>query len=56
MDLGPLGFGILPFLFILTTWVIGFAVGLLFIVVAARFATRAVLDEIDKDRRRRGPL
>jgi multisubunit Na+/H+ antiporter MnhC subunit len=54
MELGPLGFGILPLLFILTTWVIGFVVGLLFIVVAARFATRAVLDEIDKDRRRRG--
>jgi hypothetical protein len=35
-------------------WIGTFLVGLLFVVVAARFATRAVLDEIDKDRRRRG--
>ena len=54
MDVGPVGFGILPLLFILMTWVITFLLGLLFVVVAARFATRAVLDEIDKDRRRRG--
>jgi len=35
-------------------WIGTFLVGLLFVVVAARFATRAVLDEIDKDRRERG--
>jgi hypothetical protein len=29
-------------------------VGLLFLVIAARIVTRVVLDEIDKDRRRRG--
>jgi hypothetical protein len=54
VEIGPVGFGMLPFLFILLTWVIAFLLGLLFVVVAARFATRAVLDEIDKDRRRRG--
>jgi len=56
VQVGPVGFGLLPIVFILFTWIIGFLIGLLFIVVAARFATRAVLDEIDKDRRRRGPL
>ena len=38
------------------SWIGFFVIGLLFIVVAARFATRAVLDEIRKDRQRRGPL
>jgi hypothetical protein len=56
VDVGPIGFGLLPIVFILMTWIIAFVIGLLFIVVAARFATRAVLDELDKDRRRRsGP-
>jgi hypothetical protein len=54
VDVGPIGFGLLPIVFILMTWIIAFVIGLLFIVVAARFATRAVLDELDKDRRRRG--
>jgi hypothetical protein len=54
VDVGPVGFGILPLLLFLITWIVGFLIGLLFIIVAARVATRAVLDDIDKDRRRRG--
>ncbi len=56
MSFDGFGFGMLPLIFFLFTWIVFFLVALLFIVVAARFATRAVLDEIDKDRRRRGPL
>ena len=40
-------------LFIVAVW---FVVGLLFLMIAARIVTRVVLSEIDKDRRRRGPL
>jgi len=40
-------------LFIVAVW---FVVGLLFLMIAARIVTRVVLNEIDKDRRRRGPL
>ena len=40
-------------LFIVAVW---FMVGLLFLMIAARIVTRVVLSEIDKDRRRRGPL
>ncbi|OLC20314.1 MAG: hypothetical protein AUH33_04000 [Chloroflexi bacterium 13_1_40CM_68_21] len=53
---GPFDFAFFPLVFILIGWIITFVIGLLFVVLAARFATRAVLDEIDKDRRRRGPL
>jgi len=40
-------------LFIVVVW---FVVGLLFLMIAARIVTRVVRNEIDKDRRRRGPL
>jgi len=40
-------------LFIVAVW---FVVGLLFLMIAARIVTRVVRNEIDKDRRRRGPL
>jgi hypothetical protein len=40
-------------LFIVAVW---FVIGLLFLMIAARVVTRVVLNEIDKDRRRRGPL
>jgi len=53
---GPLDFALIPIVFVVVSWIVTFLIGLLFIVVAARFATRAVLDEIDKDRRRRGPV
>jgi len=53
---GPLDFALIPLLFILVGWIVTFLIGLVFVVLAARFATRAVLDEIDKDRRRRGPV
>jgi hypothetical protein len=53
---GPFDFALVPLVFILFGWIVTFVIGLLFVVLAARFATRAVLDEIDKDRRRRGPV
>jgi hypothetical protein len=53
MDFGY-SFAFFPLLWFAVVWIATFLVGLLFVVVAARFATRAVLDEIDKDRRRRG--
>ena len=46
-------FAFFPLVWFAIVWIATFVVGLLFVVVAARFATRAVLDEIDKDRRRR---
>ena len=49
-----IGFAFFPLLWFAIVWIGTFLVGLLFVVVAARFATRAVMDEIDKDRRRRG--
>ena len=52
MDVAPFAF--FPLLWVAIVWIFTFVAGLLFIVVAARFATRAVLDEIDKDRKRRG--
>lgn len=45
--------GIGPGLFFLS-WAIMFLLALLFVLVAARLATRVVLDEIAKDRKRRG--
>jgi hypothetical protein len=53
---GPFDFAFVPIFFVVFGWIITFLVGLLFVIVAARFATRAVLDEIDKDRRRRGQI
>jgi len=53
---GPLDFALFPLVFVLVGWIVTFAIGLLFVILAARLATRAVLDEIDKDRRRRGPV
>jgi len=53
---GPLDFALIPLVFVLVGWIVTFLIGLIFVVLAARFATRAVLDEIDKDRRRRGPV
>jgi len=52
--IGPFDFAFFPIVFVLIGWLFTFAIGLLFVVLAARFATRAVLDEIAKDRRRRG--
>ena len=49
-----MGVGIFPLIALIFGWVIAFVIGLLFVMLAARFATRVVLDEIDKDRRRRG--
>jgi hypothetical protein len=37
--------GVFPLVFFLLGWVVIFLTGLLFVVLAARFATRAVLDE-----------
>jgi hypothetical protein len=51
----PSDFGFFGPFFVLVGWIVSFLIGLLFVVLAARFATRAVLDEIDRDRRRRGP-
>jgi hypothetical protein len=53
---GPFDFALVPLVFVLVGWIVTFVIGLLFVILAARFATRAVLDEIDKDRRRRGPV
>jgi len=53
---GPLDFALVPLVFVLFGWIVTFVIGLFFVILAARFATRAVLDEIDKDRRRRGPV
>lgn len=39
---------------VLLSWAIMFLLALLFVLVAARLATRIVLDEIAKDRKRRG--
>jgi hypothetical protein len=52
---GPFDFAFVPLVFVFVGWVVSFLIGLLFVVLAARFATRAVLDEIAKDRVRRGP-
>jgi hypothetical protein len=55
MSPGPgVDFALIGPLFFFFGWVVSFVVGLLFIVLAARFATRAVLDEIRKDRARTG--
>jgi hypothetical protein len=53
---GPFDFALIPLVLVLVGWIVTFLIGLVFVVLAARFATRAVLDEIDKDRRRRGPV
>ena len=53
---GPFDFAFFPIFFVVFGWIVTFLVGLLFVIVAARYATRAALDEIDKDRRRRGQL
>jgi hypothetical protein len=45
-----------PFVAVLVGWLFLFLIGLVFVMLAARLAARAVLDEIDKDRRRRGPV
>ena len=50
MDFAPF-----PFLFILITLGFWFLLGLAFLMIAARIVSRAVLDEIATDRRRRGP-
>ena len=47
-----IAFAFVPFLI---TIVVPFIVGLLFLLIAARLVTRVVLDEIAKDRTRRGP-
>jgi hypothetical protein len=47
-------FAFFPLIWFAVAWVATFVIGLLFVVLAARLATRAILDEIDKDRRRRG--
>jgi hypothetical protein len=53
MSLGPgVDFALIGPLFFIFGWIVSFAIGLLFVVLAARFATRAVLDEIRKDRAR----
>jgi hypothetical protein len=46
-----------PFPFVLILIMLGFwfLLGLAFLMIAARIVTRAVLDEIANDRRRRGP-
>ncbi|HEV8535158.1 MAG TPA: hypothetical protein VGR87_05480 [Candidatus Limnocylindria bacterium] len=48
-------FAVFPLIALLVAWMVVFRVALLFVIVAARLATRVVLDEMDKDRRRRGP-
>ncbi|MGH2492053.1 MAG: hypothetical protein ACRDF9_11135 [Candidatus Limnocylindria bacterium] len=54
MSPGPaLDFALIGPLLFFFGWIVSFVVGLLFVVLAARFATRAVLDEIAKDRARR---
>jgi hypothetical protein len=53
---GPFDVGFTPLVFFFVGWIVTFLIGLLFVVLPTRFATRAVLDEIDKDRRRRGPI
>jgi hypothetical protein len=53
MDVG-VSFALFPLLVVILAWIVTFTIGLLFVVLAARFATRAVLDEIAKDRARRG--
>jgi hypothetical protein len=45
-------FALIGPLFFFFGWIVSFVIGLLFVVLAARFATRAVLDEIRKDRAR----
>jgi hypothetical protein len=55
MSPGPgFDFALIGPLFFIFGWILSFVIGLLFIVLAARFATRAVLDEIRKDRARTG--
>jgi hypothetical protein len=44
-----------PLVFILFTLAVWALLALGFLMIAARVVTRVVLDEIDKDRRRRGP-
>jgi hypothetical protein len=53
MDFG-VSFALLPLLMIIVGWLVTFLLGLLFVVLAARFATRAVLDEIRRDRASKG--
>jgi hypothetical protein len=48
--------GAAPILFILFTFLIWALLALGFLMIAARVVTRVVLNEIDKDRRRRGPV
>jgi hypothetical protein len=48
--------GAAPILFILFTFLIWALLALGFLMVAARVVTRVVLDEIAKDRARRGPV
>jgi len=43
-----------PFVFILIMLGFWFLLGLAFLMIAARIVTRAVLDEMANDRRRRG--
>ncbi|HET7701190.1 MAG TPA: hypothetical protein VFM06_10035 [Candidatus Limnocylindria bacterium] len=44
------------FLTVLLSVILPVVVGLLLLVIAARLVTRTVLDEIRKDRAKRGPL
>jgi uncharacterized membrane protein YecN with MAPEG domain len=43
-------------IFVLFTFVVWALLALGFLMIAARVVTRVVLDEIDKNRRRRGPV
>jgi hypothetical protein len=49
-------FGAAGLLFVLFTLLIWALLALGFLMVAARVVTRVVLNEIDRDRRRRGPV
>jgi hypothetical protein len=49
-------FGLGGLIFILFTFVVWALLALAFLMIAARVITRVVIDEIAKDRARRGPV